>query len=153
MLAGCRLNAQLVIAGVIAISSAATGFAGAWKIQSWRADAREKEYAEQALENERLVAKTITRQQTAVIAATDAGTARSIALRRDADAGRAALLGLHDATAAALRTAESSQAACLDRAATLAELLDTMASAGGELAAKAGRHASDVQTLTDGWPK
>ena len=144
---------QLIIAGVIAASSAATGFAGAWKIQSWRADAREKQYVEQQLENERLVAKTITRQQTAVIAATDAGTARGIALRRDVDAGRTALVGLHDATAAALRAAESSHAACTERAAALAELSNAMADAGADLAAKAGRHASDVQTLNEGWPK
>lgn len=144
---------QLIVAGIIATASAATGFAGAWKIQSWRADAREKQIVEQQLENERLVAKTITRQQTAVIAATDAGAARGIALRRDVDAGRTALVGLHDATAAALRAAESSHAACTERAAALAELSNAMADAGADLAAKAGRHASDVQTLTEGWPK
>lgn len=144
---------QLIIAGVIAASSAATGFAGAWKIQSLRADAREKQHVEQQLENQRLVAKTITRQDQAVIAAQNNATVRAVALRNDVTAGRVALVGLHDATAAALRAAESSHAACTERAAALAELSGAMASAGTELAAKAGRHASDVQTLIDGWPK
>lgn len=143
------MTPQLIIAAVIAALSFTTG----WTVQSWRYGAKEAVRAQQQLVDQQLAAAAQVRRLDNTIIATNAGTARSIALRRDADGGRAALIGLHDAAATALRAAESSQAACLDRAATLAELLDTMASAGGELAAKAGRHANDVQTLSDGWPR
>ena len=140
---------HLIIAAVIAALSFTTG----WTVQSWRYGAKEAVRAQQQLVDQQLAAAAQVRRLDNTIIATNAGTARSIALRRDADAGRAALPGLHDATAAALRTAESSHAACTERAAALGELSNALADAGAELAAKAGRHASDVQTLTDGWPK
>jgi hypothetical protein len=143
------MNLQLIAVAVIA----ALGFGSAWQIQSWRMDAKEKVYAEQKLADQQHAAETALRQSQAVIDAQSAATARIAALRRDADGARTALLGLSDATDAAMRSAETSHNACLDRASTLGQLLGAMATVGGEIAAKADRHSSDSQTLTEAWPK
>ena len=131
----------------------ALGFGSAWKIQDWRADAKEQKHAAQTLSNVRLSAAADIRRLDNVAAATDRATYRMAVLRRDADGARTALVGLSDAADSALRSAQDSQAACLERATTLSELLRTVAAAGGEVSAKADRHTSDVQTLTEAWPK
>ncbi len=140
---------QLIIAAVIA----ATGFAGGWTIQSWRYGAKENEHAQQVLADQRLSAATSIRRADNVIDAQNAAAGREVALRRDAAGARTALVSLHDASAEAMRDAATTHAACLVRAATFSELLDTVAAAGGDLAEKAGRHTNDVRTLSDAWPK
>lgn len=147
------LPPRLIVAGIIAVASAGTGFGAAWQIQSWRADAEEKDRVEIALENQRLVAATRARHDQAIIVAASAGVARGIAIRRDSDSTRVAVLGLHDDTKAFVRNAAAEPATCPDRTATLGELLDKLAEAGGELAGKADRHASDIQTMREAAPK
>ena len=137
---------------IIALGIALGGFGSAWQIQSWRADAEGKQRAETALENERLVAKTRSRNDNAVIAATNAGVTRNISLRRDADSSRAALVGLSHAADAVLRDAATSHETCVERANTLGELFLTSSKEYTGMAEKAGRHANDVQTLVAAWP-
>ena len=143
------MNIQLIIAAVIAASS----FIGGWTIQSWRHGAKETARAQQILVDQRLAAATAIRRSDNVIEAQSAAAVRAVDLRRAADGSRAALVGLHDAAASALRAASASQAACLERATALSELLGTVATAGGDLAEKADRHANDVRTLSEAWPK
>jgi hypothetical protein len=132
---------------------AALGFGSAWKIQDWRADAKEKERVEQILADQRLAAASNIRRLDNVISAQDRAVSRMAVLRVAADGSRAALISLSDAADSALRTAADSQAACLSRATTLSELLKTSAGAYERMAEVADRHASDVQTLVDAWPK
>jgi hypothetical protein len=143
------MSLQLVIRRI----AIACVFGAAWTIQDWRYGAKETERVQQELADQRLAATTAIRRSDAVIQAQGAAESRARGLRADAAGARDALVSLHDSAASALRAAESSQAACLERAATFSELLDTVARAGGELAEKAGRHASDVQTLTEAWPR
>ena len=143
----------LIVALIIALASAGTGFGTAWKIQSWRSDSKEKAHVEIALENQRLVAAARTRNDQAVIAAASAGVVRGIALRRDSDAARGGLVSLRDDTQTFVRNAAAAPVTCPDRTATLGELFNTMAEAGAELAGKADRHASDVRTLIEAAPK
>lgn len=140
---------QLIAAAVIA----ATSFVGGWTLQSWRYGAKENARAQQTLADQRLAAAVSIRRADNVIEAQRLAAGRAVDLRRSADGATVALVSLHDATAAAMRDAEVTHAACLNRAATLGGLLDAMGAAGGELAQKAGRHASDVKTLSDAWPK
>lgn len=140
---------SLLIAALIAAAS----FGSAWKIQDWRYDAKEKERVEQQLENERLAAKAATAEKNREIAARDAATNRERVLRMDAANARSALVGLSNDTAEAMRAAASSHLACIDRATALSELLNQCGERYTELAAKADRHANDVKTLTDTWPK
>ena len=139
-----------VAAAILAAAIAATG---AWKVQDWRYNAKEKERAEQQLENERIAAKAAIRRAEAVIEAQNAATNRERDLRGAAAGARAALVGLSDATDAAMRGSAASHAACLERADALGELLGTVAQAGAGMAEKADRHASDIKTLIDAWPR
>ena len=139
-----------VAAALLAAAIAATG---AWKVQDWRYNAKEKERAEQQLENERIAAKAAIRRAEAVIEAQNAATNRERDLRGAAAGARAALVGLSDAAATALRDAESSHAACLNRAHTLGELFLASTESHQRLAGAADRHASDIQTLLAAWPK
>ena len=143
------MNPQLIIAAILA----ACGFLGGWTLQSWRYGAKETERAEQQLVAKRASAAQDVRRLDNRIGAEDAAVARGIGLRNDADGAHAALLGLSDAAAAALRAAESSQSACLERANSLSELLGAMAQAGGVIAAQADRHANDAQALIEAWPR
>ncbi|MES2685499.1 MAG: hypothetical protein V4706_01690 [Pseudomonadota bacterium] len=143
------MSPQLLIAVGIAAASFTTG----WTVQSWRYDAKENERAQQTLADQRLAAAVSIRRTDNVIDAQNAAAGREVVLRRDAAGARTALIGLHDASEAAMRDAATTHAACLVRAATFSELLDTVASAGGELAEKAGRHANDAKTLSEAWPK
>ena len=143
------MTPQLIIAALIA----ASGFGSAWIIQSWRFGAKEKDYAQQALVDQRSAATTAIRRTEAVITAQSAASIRNAGLRRDADSARSALVGLSLATEQALRDAATSHAACVVRANTLSELLGTVASAGGDIAGKADRHANDAKTLIDAWPR
>ena len=82
------------------------------------------------------------------------GVDREVALRATADGARGALVGLSGAVAGTLQDASTSLGACTDRAATLGGLLIDSERDYIETAAKAGRHASDVQTCHDAiWPK
>lgn len=143
------MNIQIIIAAVIAASS----FLGGWTLQSWRYGAKENARAQQILVDQRLAAATAVRRADNVIEAQSSAAVRAVDLRRAADGSRAALVGLHDAAASALRAASASQAACLERATALSELLDTMGRTGGDIAQKADRHANDVRTLSEAWPK
>ncbi len=135
---------------LIAASLAATGV---WKVQDWRYGAKEKERAEQQLENERVIARAALRNQERVSEAQSAASNRMVVLRRDADRARAAADGLRIATEQAMRDAATSHAACTERAHTLSVVLNQCGAAYQELGAVADRHASDVQTLMAAWPR
>lgn len=62
--------------------------------------------------------------------------------------------GLRDAISAIRRELpRAAPAACLDRADTLAAVLDECSAALEDLAGKAGRHADDALTLHQAWPR
>ncbi len=143
------MNPQLIIAALIA----AAGFGSAWKLQSLRMDARENDYAQQALVNERSAATSAIRRTEAFIAATSAATVRATALRRDADAASAGLIGLSHAADTALRDSAASLDACTVTATTFRELFTDSTERYTMLAATASRHVNDIQALKDAWPK
>ena len=137
-----------VAAAILAAAIAATG---AWKVQQWRFDAKEKERVEQELNDERVRAATQIRREEAVIVAQNESQVRTRRLRLDADAARAAADGLRASTDAALRAATASHDACLVRTDTLGELLVAVEEAGRGMAQKADLHANDARTLSDAW--
>lgn len=136
--------------GLIAASLSATG---AWKVQDWRFDAKEKERVEQQLESERLRAKANLRNAENVIAAQNAAASRISQLRLDAAGARATADGLRTSISTALSRADNDLAACTDTANSIGKLLDQCGTAYQELGAVADGHASDVKTLIDAWPK
>lgn len=136
--------------GLVAAALAATG---AWQVQNWRFDSKEKERVEQELANQRLQAKAAIRREEQVITTQNESQARARALRLDAASARATADGLRVSTEAALRSAAASHSACIVRANTLGELLVSVEEAGRGMAEKADLHANDARTLTDAWPK
>lgn len=148
------MSPQLIIAMIIAAASLLTGFGSAWKIQDWRMDAKEKAHVEQELADERQAAETRSELQRIAAHAVRNGVEREVALRASAAGASLALVGLSGAVDTTLRDAATSLGACTDRAATLGGLLVDSERDYVETSAKAGRHASDVQTCHDTiWPK
>ena len=135
-----------------AIIAASLGAAGAWQIQEWRFDAKEKAHAEQKLVEVRQSAATAIRQLDNVLVAQNAGAARAIRLRSDLDSSRTELDRLRIALRA-MPPADPTTGTCPDRADPARELLAACAAELQDLAGKADRHASDAKTLTDAWPR
>ena len=143
------MTPQLIAAVVVALA----GFGSAWQIQTWRYGAREAAYEQQKLADQQRAAAAALRQSEAVIAAQSAAAARVATMRRDADGARAALLGLSDATEQAMRSAETSHAACLVAADAERVVLGQCSESYRSLAEVADGHAGDVKTLMDAWPR
>lgn len=143
------MNPQLLIAAVIA----AIGFFGGWHLQTLRYTAKEAAHEKQKLVDVQQAAASDIRRLDNVIVAQNEAAALEQRLRVDAASSRSALVGMSDATARALRTAQTSHEACLNRAAALGDVLTELGRAGGELAEKAGRHTKDIRTLMDSWPQ
>ena len=137
----------------VALLAAVVAATGAWKVQEWRHDAKEKDHAEQHLADERSAATAAIRRTEAVITATNTATVRSAALRRDADSARSAVVSLHDAAAQALRDAATSHAACTERASALGDVLQQSAERYRGLGETCDRHVSDIRALIEGWPE
>lgn len=147
------MQLQLIIAAVLATVVAAVSFGGAWQIQDWRYNAKEKERVESKLAEVRVSAARDLRWVDDVFTARDEAAKRAVNHRRDADASRAAADGLHTALDTTIREAESSQAACLERTIALSELFKERTDQYREVSEKADRHVNDIQTLIQGWPK
>jgi hypothetical protein len=140
---------QLTLALLIALA----GFGSAWQIQSWRYGAKEHARDQQTLVDQRTAAASAIRRTDNVIDAQNKAAARLVVLRVDADRARAALVSLSDATASALRGAATSHDACIERATATSELLNSCGAAYQDLGERADRHASDVRTLMEAWPR
>jgi len=138
---------------IASVLSAALAFGGAWQIQSWRFDAKEKGRVEQQLSAEREAARNARKSVENVVDAQNRAKGREMQLRVDAAAARDATERLRVSTAAALSAARESADACNVRVDALGELFLAVEKAGGDMAEKAGRHASDTKTLMDAWPK
>ena len=136
-----------------AIIAASLGAAGAWQIQEWRFDAKEKAHAEQKLVEVRQSAAASIRWMDNTLDAQNAATARSVGLRRDRDSAYAELDRLRNAVARTMPGAGSAPGACVERANTVDQLLATCATELVEMGGIADRINSDRQTLIDAWPK
>ena len=144
---------QLIIAAVIAATAFAGGFGAAWKIQAGNINEREAQYAKQELANVRSSAASDIRRLDNAITAQNAATARSVALRRDRDSALTELGRLRLAVNSAVPSTCDAASAGTERANATNQLLLECAEQLTDLAEKADRHASDVKTLIEAWPK
>lgn len=143
------MNIQIVIGIFITVISFTTG----WRLSEQRYQAKEAQRVQQELVNERLQAAQALRNSEAVTKAQNAANARVAKLRKDADSARAALTSLSDAAAQAVRNAQTSHATCLVTATAATDILSQCGERYRGMAETADRHVSDIQTLTDAWPK
>jgi len=142
---------------ISAMVSAAMAALAAWGIQGWRMDAEisslKTEYAtQQARAVEMAHAETI-RLQSVKDSAEKLAARRQSDLARDLAANRDALGRLSHAADSALQRASDSHSACIATAASQGVVLNQCSTRLIEVAASADGHASDVQTMTDAWPK
>lgn len=137
----CRATA---LTGAVIAGLASTG---AWQVQEWRYGAKETQRVQQQVITERSNAAVQVRRVDNVIIATNQARVREVVLRADAERARAALDGLRDAAASALRAAGASHDACLVAAATTGKLLNDSTEEYRALAETADRHVSDLRTL------
>ena len=143
-----------------ALSYAALGLAcawGGWAVQGWRMEAKlsdlKTEYAQaQAAAVEKAHAETI-RLQGQADEAQRLAAIRQSAISAAAAAARHELERVRNASTEALLLSGHSHATCLDRATALKEVFDQCSGAVVGLGEKADRHASDVQTMIQAWPK
>lgn len=130
----------------------------AWSINGWRLEKQiaqiERDQAiaaESASETARLKERALNKK---VEDARNEATKRETKLRADAGRARSESDGLRGDLAELRRQLpELTADACRVRADTLAELFGSCSEEYRSVAEKAQRHASDVQTLMDGWPK
>lgn len=143
-----------------ALSYAALGAAcawGAWMFQGNRYEAElgklRTEYAQaQFRALEKAHAETI-RLQSRKDEAERLAAVRQSALARDLAASRDALGRLSHTADGALRRAGDTHEACLATAAAQGTVLNQCSARLVEVAGAADGHVSDIQTLTDSWPK
>lgn len=143
------MSPQIIAATLIA----AAGFGSAWTLQDWRYGAKETERAQQELVDQQLSAKAALRRQEKVIEAVNDSAVREIALRRESAGARTALVSLSHAAEQALRDAATSHEACINRASAFNDVLQQSTERYRSLGETCDRHASDVKTLIEAWPR
>lgn len=143
------------------VGAVAIGFGLAWNLQGMRLDALEIEFGQyrNEVEQNAIAAKDAALEkerfwrQEAENARINAQS-REARLKRDAANAQSAVVGLrNDLSALRSRLATSTEASCLAAADSLGVLLTQCAEDYRAMAEVADRHASDVQTLMEAWPK
>jgi hypothetical protein len=132
---------------------ALVAFGSGWTANGWRMDSMEKDRAKQELAQVRLAAATTIRRADNVIQAQNNASLRESRLRSDVAATRSELERVQSAADATATSAGTSHAACIAGASALRDVFKSCTGAVESLAGKADRHVSDIQTLTEGWPK
>ena len=129
-------------------------FFSGWTAQGWHRDSLEKADAEQKLVDARANAAASIRRTDAVIEAQNAAQARDRNLRIAVSLARDERERLRvELEEAQRRLAGLPAEACIKRADTLSDVLNQCTERYTGVAEKADRHANDVKTLMDSWPK
>ena len=143
------------------IGAVALGFMAAWQLQGLRLDALDVEFAKYRLDVERQASEArqaAFKQQAAWLQekedALNAAKLREEKLRRDAAAAQSAARGLRDDLAALReRVSADSVEACQRYVGSLSDVLGECGERYSAVAGIADQCVSDVQTLTEAWPK
>ena len=143
------------------VTGVTVGSSAAWYIQSIRIDKAETAHLRYAAEVEQnavaarraaLDKEGFWRQE--IENARINAQSREARLKRDAANAQSAVVGLrNDLSALRSRLATSTEASCLAAADSIGGLLAQCAEDYRAMAEVADRHASDVQTLIEAWPK
>lgn len=142
------MTPQIIIAAVIA----ATGFGAGWQLQSWRFDAKEKAHADQKLAQVQHSAAASIRRADNVIAAQNAATARSVAIRRDRDSAYAELDRLRAQLAQPMPGTGDTATACAEPGSKRNDVLLECLASYEALARDADLWKNDALMLRDAWP-
>ena len=135
------------------IALLAGAFFSGWTAQGWHRDSLEKANAEQKLVEVRNNAAASIRRADTVIEAQNAAKTRDYNLRIAVSLARDERERLRvELEEAQRQLAGLSAEACINRAATLSDVLNQCTERYTGLAEKADRHVNDIKTLNDSWP-
>lgn len=143
------MNFTLITSAIAAMA----GFALAWQLQAHDILKLKLEQSDERISVARANRAIVERQSNAVITAQNSATGRAVVLRRDAAAAQSSADGLRSDLDATQRAASATIDACNYHSSTISQLLIESAAVNRELAQACDGHASDVRTLSDGWPK
>lgn len=143
------------------VTGVTVGSSAAWYIQSIRIDKAETAHLRYAAEVEQnaIAAKlaALDKERFWIGEIENArinAQSREARLKRDVANAQSAVVGLrNDLSALRARLATSTESACLATADSLGVLLGQCAEAYRDVSEIADRHASDVQTLIEAWPR
>jgi hypothetical protein len=143
------------------VGAVAIGFGMAWNLQGLKLDVLEIEFAQyrndveqNAVAAKRAAMEQENRWRMEIENARINAQAREMRLKKEFAAAQSAVGGLrNDLATLRARLATSPEDACINTAAALGELLAQCSEDYRAMAEAADGHASDVQTLTEAWPK
>lgn len=145
-----KANAKLIAFALVAASL----FAGGWHVRGWKADADIAAKDRIIMEENARAAEEAVALKNQVIEAQNEAKKRETELRAAAAAAGSQSDGLRDDIAALRGQYDRLSAdAVRERAVAVGAVLQQCSQRYGELAEKADRHANDVRTLMDAWPK
>ena len=143
------MTPQLIIAAVIA----AAGFGAGWHLQTLRYTAKERDREQSELAQVRDSAAASIRRADNVIAAQNAATARSVAIRRDRDSAYAELDRLRAQLAQPMPGTGDTATACVEPGSKRNDVLLECLASYEALARDADLWKNDALMLRDAWPK
>lgn len=142
-----------IITAIAAAFAGVAGFGLAWQLQAGNITQLELDHAQQRIEIARANRVAAERATSAVAVAQNNAAGRAVVLRRDADSSRNAGNGLRLTVANTLRTSADDPSTSTHAATALGAVFDACVTELQSLAEVADRHASDVQMMTEAWPK
>lgn len=147
------MSPTILIAAAAAIASGLAGFALAWQLQAGNISEIKLGAANERIAIQRAARQTLERVTGQIATAQVAARKRDVRVRVDSDRAGNAGNGLRLSSTAAVRTVADDPDACN----SIIAAYDTILAEGSgfirEVAASADQCLSDVQTLTDSWPK
>ena len=144
------MNPLLIISALL---SFALGFGTAWKFQQGNIDHAESVRMAEIANQEQELRRMEQARSFQVIAAQNSAVKRESQLRVDAATAKSVVDELRTQSAGALLAARESHDACLIRADAFGVVFNQCVGELQTLAVSADLHRSDVQTLTEAWPK
>lgn len=147
------MNLTIIAAAVSAALAGSVGFGAAWTLQGRSIDALKLEAKDERIAQQRAARAAIERATENVRKAQESASNRIAALNRELAAVGTERDRLRDSSAAAVRTAADSPAAC---ASIVAAYRDILAESSGfiqEMARDADECSVERQALSDAWPK
>ncbi len=140
------------IAAIVAAVAFATGFGAAWQWQDGNIVKLQLESANERISQQRAARQTSERYATALGKAQDDAQIRRTVINSAVDSNGAGLIGLRIAASSvrASATTYSTRDAYAD---TVTELFGECSDSLVRMAGQADGHLSDIQTVTEAWPK
>ena len=147
------MNITLLTTAIAAALAGAAGFGLAWQLQAGNISELELNHANERIAVQTSIATALEENTRQIAAAQAASTKRTVRIRADVRAAGDAGNGLRLTTATTLRAAAESTDTCPVATAAIAAVFDQCVGELQTLAERADGHVSDIQTLTESWPK